>query len=95
MTQFNAAVWRGDVRFDIETVTLKPIQQHDVVVRVTAADVNISDYILLLPENRYPGESIPQIHGHGGVGIVEKVGDGVTRVAKGDRGGHAWDAPMR
>lgn len=85
MTQFNAAVWRGDVRFEIEPVTLKPIQPHDVVVRVTAANVNISDYILLLPENRYPGESIPQIHGHGGVGIVEQVGESVTRVAKGDR----------
>lgn len=85
MTTFSAAVWRGATDFGHETARLKPLRPGDVIVRPTAANVNISDELLLRAENRFPGEPCPQIQGHGGVGIVQAVGDGVTRVAKGDR----------
>ena len=82
----------------IGEVILKPIQNHQVVVRVEAAQTCYSVTNLLNPPGAAPVPAaaaaapagpppVPAavLAGHGAVGIVEAVGDGVRRVVVGDR----------
>jgi S-(hydroxymethyl)glutathione dehydrogenase / alcohol dehydrogenase len=81
----------------IETVILRPIQAHQVVVRVEAAQACYTITNLLAPAGPPPappaGAAAPAnppapaaaLTGHGAVGIVEAVGSGVRRVQVGDR----------
>lgn len=83
--QFRAAVWHGGDTAEVETLTLDELRPNDVLIRVAATNVNVSEHILLLPENEWGADPLPQVIGHGTVGIVEAVGPAVTDAKSGDR----------
>ena len=68
--------------FQIETVTLAPPKAGEVLVKMAAAGVCHSDWHIL--DGSIP-KPLPILTGHEGAGVVETVGDGVTRVKPGDR----------
>lgn len=77
-----AAVVREVDKLTIEEIELDPPKAGEVLVRVQAAGVCHSDL------HTYQGElraTPPLVLGHEGAGIVEEVGDGVTKVKPGDR----------
>jgi propanol-preferring alcohol dehydrogenase len=72
----------GDVP---EPGPLKPAQ---VLVRVHACGICRTDLHVI--EGELPPKKSPVIPGHQVVGIIERVGDGVTRLHPGDRVGIPW-----
>jgi aryl-alcohol dehydrogenase len=81
--QTRAAVLRGHDRpFAIEDVELADPRPGEVLVRVAAVGMCHTD--LTVRERARPDEILPAILGHEGAGVVERVGDGVTRVHPGD-----------
>lgn len=81
--QIRACVLREPGRLGTETVTLAAPRAGEVRVRVAAAGVCHSD--LHLVDGRLGPGRWPIVLGHEGAGVVETVGDGVDRVAVGDR----------
>lgn len=76
----------GDVR--VEEVELDPPKAGEVLIKVAAAGVCHSDLHFAngaLGDGRWP-----MVLGHEGAGVVEAVGDGVTRVRPGDRVALCW-----
>lgn len=67
--------------FVIEDVTLQAPRTGEVLVRIAAAGVCHSDWHVITGALPYP---LPVVSGHEGAGVVEAVGDGVTRVKPGD-----------
>lgn len=87
---FRAAIWRGETNgetvFGIEEIEhLETLDPQYVEVRVTVSSISISDHLFLRTENQGGPAPLPQVLGHGGVGIVERVGDAVDQVKVGDR----------
>ena len=77
-----AALAREIGKLTIEEIELDPPKKHEVLVRMQAAGVCHSDL------HTYRGElraMPPLVLGHEGAGIVEQVGESVTRVRPGDR----------
>lgn len=67
----------------------KPVPQGDqILVRVSACGVCRTDLHVI--EAELPQRKMPVIPGHQVVGVVEKIGDQVTRFKPGDRVGIAW-----
>lgn len=87
-TTIRAAVLRepGDVR--VEEVELDPPKQGEVRVRVAAAGVCHSD--VHFADGRLGDGRWPMVLGHEGAGVVEQVGEEVTRLAPGDRVALCW-----
>lgn len=81
--------WRLEGSFGLENLKLVDLPDPEpgpteVVVRVTASSLNFRD--LLMVRGFYnPKQPLPLIPLSDGVGVVEAVGDRVTRVAAGDR----------
>ncbi len=71
----------------VEEVELRPLGATDVLVRIRAANACVTDAILIGLTGSSPRFEMPmpQILGHGGVGIVEAVGSEVHFVKPGDR----------
>jgi aryl-alcohol dehydrogenase len=67
--------------FQIEDVTIGPIREDEVLVRVVACGVCHTD--MLLRDQSLP-VPLPAIAGHEGAGIVEAIGSAVTEVQPGD-----------
>ncbi len=65
----------------VEKLSLDPPRAGEVLVRVAACGVCHSDYHLLTGATRHP---MPVVPGHEGAGVVEAVGQGVTRAQVGD-----------
>src|SRR5690606_34147787 len=80
--QIQAAVLHApNTPFVIESLTLDHPRAGEVLVRLVACGVCHSDYHLASGTTKHP---MPVICGHEGAGVVEAVGDGVTRVKPGD-----------
>ena len=75
----------------VEEITLDPPGAREVVVRVEACGVCHTD--LHVVETDGWGMAFPILLGHEGAGVVEEVGDDVSRVRPGDRVVVAWRAP--
>ena len=75
--------------FLIETVDVGATKTGEVLVKVAAAGVCHSDWHLVAGKAPFPA---PMILGHEGAGIVEAVGEGVTRVQPGDHVALSWKA---
>ena len=73
--------------FRIETVDLQAPQRGEVLVKIAASGVCHSDWHLAAGTTQHP---MPVIIGHEGAGIVQAVGDGVTRVKSGDHVALSW-----
>jgi S-(hydroxymethyl)glutathione dehydrogenase/alcohol dehydrogenase len=65
----------------IETLDLDPPRAGEVLVQIKACGVCHSDYHLISGATKHP---LPVVPGHEGAGIVETVGEGVTRLKPGD-----------
>ena len=80
--QVTAAVAREKARpFVIEQLELEEPRPDEVLVRVVGAGVCHTD--LIVRDQWYP-VPLPSVLGHEGAGVVEKVGDRVTKVRPGD-----------
>jgi S-(hydroxymethyl)glutathione dehydrogenase/alcohol dehydrogenase len=66
----------------LEEIELLPLEPGEVIVRTTATAVCITD---VLSSQGHVAAQPPALLGHAGAGIVEEVGEGVRRVAPGDR----------
>lgn len=87
-TKARAAVLRAHHEpFTIETVEWDDPRSDEVGVRILACGVCHSDWHCNTGD--YPVE-FPMVTGHEGVGIVEEVGDNVTRFKPGDRIVLSW-----
>jgi len=82
-----AVVYQKDQPMKVEQVVLRPIGEHEVLVRVKACGVCHSDLSAL---NEFFACPTPVILGHEAAGIVESVGPGVTSVVPGDHVVAAW-----
>ena len=71
----------------VEDIELDEPGPHDVVVRIAASGVCHSD--LSVQDGSIPF-MFPTVLGHEGAGVVEEVGESVTRVAPGDRVVLTW-----
>ncbi len=91
-TQARGAIARiPDAPVEIENFTLDDPGAHDVVVRILASGVCHTD--LGIKTGTYGTDGFPFLLGHEGAGVVEQVGDRVTRVAPGDHVMLNWRAP--
>jgi Zn-dependent alcohol dehydrogenase len=71
----------------VEELELAPPKAGEVLVRLGASGVCRSDYNAV---DGTTGTPWPVVLGHEGAGVVEAVGDGVTRVAVGDHVALSW-----
>ncbi len=77
-----AAVSREKGKIAIETVELAEPKAGEVLVKMVASGICHTDSAVI---EQYLPISFPIVAGHEGVGVVEKVGPGVTNLAPGDR----------
>src|SRR3569623_1738979 len=71
----------------VREVELAPLKEHDVLVRVRASGCCHTDFEVIEGTLKRP---VPVVLGHEGAGIVEAVGEGVTRVRPGDHVVCSW-----
>ena len=76
-----AVIYKNNTPVEIEEVEIDDPEQGEVLVKNIASGVCHSDLSMM---KGYFGYPMPTIPGHEGGGIVEKVGEGVTDVKKGD-----------
>ena len=76
----------------VEQIELEDVGPRDVRVRLAASGVCHSD---LSVQNGSIPFLFPTVLGHEGAGVVEEVGDAVTRVAPGDHVVLTWMPPCR
>lgn len=82
-----AVLHAANTPFEIQTLTLDEPRAGEVLVRIAACGVCHSDYHLATGTTRHP---MPVVCGHEGAGVVEAVGEGVTRVKTGDHVTLSW-----
>ena len=73
----------------IESLTLKPLREGEIIVKLAASGVCHSDLSVVQAKLPVPP---PVVLGHEGAGIVEEVGKGVTDLKPGDHVVLAWVA---
>lgn len=76
-----AVLYEANTPLRVEELELDPPKAGEVLVRVAANGVCRSDYHTMIGEWTMP---LPMVLGHEGAGIVEAVGEGVTRSKPGD-----------
>lgn len=76
-----AVMYEYNTPLVVEEVELDGPKAGEVLVKTGAAGVCRSDYHFMVGEARHP---LPTVLGHEASGIVEQVGDGVTRMQPGD-----------
>ncbi|NBM18228.1 NAD(P)-dependent alcohol dehydrogenase [Streptomyces sp. GC420] len=67
--------------FTVRDVDIEEPRPDEILVRITAAGICHTD---LSTRQGWPRERLPMVLGHEGAGVVEAVGEAVTRVAPGD-----------
>jgi S-(hydroxymethyl)glutathione dehydrogenase/alcohol dehydrogenase len=77
-----AVLWQRGSRLAIETAEIGPPRPGEARVRVVANAVCHSDLVQIQRETRHVP---PLVLGHESAGVVESLGEGVTRVRPGDR----------
>ena len=75
--------------FKIETVDVEAPKAGEVLVKMAASGVCHSDWHIVAGKAAFPS---PMILGHEGAGVVETVGEGVTRMRPGDHVTLSWKA---
>ncbi|KAM7051893.1 alcohol dehydrogenase class-3 [Acridotheres tristis] len=77
-----AVAWEAGKPLSIEEVEVAPPKAHEVRIKIVATALCHTDTYTLSGAD--PEGCFPVILGHEGAGIVESVGEGVTKVKKGD-----------
>ncbi|NP_001011502.1 alcohol dehydrogenase class-3 [Xenopus tropicalis] len=78
-----AVAWEAGKPLSIEEVEVAPPKAHEVRIKIVSTAVCHTDAYTLSGAD--PEGCFPVILGHEGAGIVESVGEGVTRVKPGDK----------
>ncbi|OPY58731.1 MAG: Aryl-alcohol dehydrogenase [Pelotomaculum sp. PtaU1.Bin035] len=76
-----AVIYHKGEKFKIEPVTLDEPKAGEVLVKMAASGICLTDIHVQNQEYFFP---LPAVLGHEGSGIVEKVGEGVSTVKPGD-----------
>jgi aryl-alcohol dehydrogenase len=79
-----AVVREQEQPFEVEELELEEPQAGEVLVRVVATGMCHTD--LIVRDQWYP-VPLPVVLGHEGAGVVERIGDGVTKLEPGDLDG--------
>jgi S-(hydroxymethyl)glutathione dehydrogenase/alcohol dehydrogenase len=87
-----AVFWAPGEPFTIEEIELAEPGPHDVLIRMKAVGICGTDLHQVKGEFLRP---TPMVLGHEGAGVVEAVGDSVTRVGVGDEVVLSWAASCR
>jgi len=87
-----AVLYGSGEKLRVEEITLYEPGPHQVVVRLVASGVCHSD--LSVVRGTFPF-MFPTVLGHEGSGVIESVGDAVTRVSPGDHVVLTWMPPCR
>lgn len=74
-------------KFIVDEVELDQPKKGEVLVKMVASGVCHSDWHLATGTTKHP---MPVITGHEGAGIVEEIGEGVTRIKVGDHVTLSW-----
>lgn len=74
-------------KFIIDEVDLAAPRRGEVLIRIAASGVCHSDWHVATGTTRHP---MPVITGHEGAGVVQSVGEGVTRIKPGDHVSLSW-----
>jgi S-(hydroxymethyl)glutathione dehydrogenase/alcohol dehydrogenase len=82
-----AVFYEKGVPFSVETLDLEEPKAGEVLVKMAAAGVCHSDWHLMTGATQH---ETPVVPGHEGAGVVEVVGEGVTRVEPGDHVALNW-----
>lgn len=82
-----AILTKPNTPFRIETVDLAEPKAGEVLIKITASGVCHSDWHVATGTTNHP---MPVITGHEGAGIVQAIGEGVTRVKEGDHVTLSW-----
>ncbi len=82
METLAAVINEPGATFSIETVTLSPPGPGEVLVAIKAVGVCHTDLVI---GSGLMGLTYPAVLGHEGAGVVEAVGQGVTKVQPGDK----------
>jgi aryl-alcohol dehydrogenase len=80
--KIKAAVTREKGKFAIETVELAEPKAGEVRVKMVASGICHTDTAVI---EQFLPVQFPMVAGHEGVGVIEKVGEGVTDLKAGDR----------
>ena len=80
--KITAAVTREKGKFDFETVELAEPKANEVLIRMVACGICHTDVAVI---EQFLPIQFPYVAGHEGVGVVEKIGSGVSDFAVGDR----------
>ena len=87
--RFKAAVLNEiDKPLEIDELEMQRLQVNDVLVRIRASGLCHTDLEVIQGSLAYP---MPIVLGHEGAGVVEEVGEGVTRVQPGDHVILSWN----
>ncbi|OPY57655.1 MAG: Aryl-alcohol dehydrogenase [Pelotomaculum sp. PtaU1.Bin035] len=76
-----AVLYRKGEKFRIEPVTLDEPKAGEVLIKIVASGICLTDIHVQNQEYWFP---LPAVLGHEGAGIVEKAGEGVSAVKPGD-----------
>jgi len=87
MTSRSAVLYKPNTPFVVETLELEPPRRGEVLIKVAATGVCHSDWHLATGATKHP---MPVVVGHEGAGVIESVGEGVTRVKVGDHVALNW-----
>ena len=82
-----AVFYEQGTPFVVEELDLEDPRPGEALVKVAAAGVCHSDWHLMTGATKHP---LPVVPGHEGAGIIEAVGDGVTRIRPGDHVALNW-----
>ena len=77
-----AVLTSHDAPFEIQELEVGDPRPGEVLVRIVGAGMCHTDLLARIPGTPFP---MPVVLGHEGSGIVERVGEGVTKVAPGDK----------
>lgn len=77
----HAAVYTGKGRVEVESIPTPTISPGEILIRVEACGVCHTD----LKKIEYDLLPPPRVYGHETAGVVAAVGEGVTRLTRGDR----------
>jgi Zn-dependent alcohol dehydrogenase len=86
-----AVLYEPNTSFQTETLDLAPPEAGEVLIRMAAAGVCHSDWHLVTGDTQH---AMPVVPGHEGAGVIEAVGEGVSRIRPGDHVALNW-APTR
>jgi S-(hydroxymethyl)glutathione dehydrogenase/alcohol dehydrogenase len=87
LTMKAAIITEANKPFTVQDVELDAPKAGEVRVKIAASGVCHSDYHVLNGTTQHP---MPVITGHEGAGVVESVGDGVSRIKVGDHVALSW-----